>query len=111
MTNRLVLQHGDSLKLSQLYSCKHPTLLDIEQLQTPNGNLYLQYVNTLTSTSLDIADILWKECNIWYEDIKNEWQFFIEKGLTSQKAIEMYKETSDGGLAKYYDRILVDSKE
>lgn len=108
MTNRLVLQHGDSLKLSQLYSCKHPTLLDIEQLQTSNGNLYLQYVNTLTSTSLDIADILWKECNIWYEDIKNEWQFFIEKGLTSQKAIEMYKETSDGEKTLPEPTLLID---
>ena len=96
MTNRLVLQHGDALPLSRLYSCKHPTLLDIAKLQTSTDNLYLQYVNILTTTSLDIADILWKECNVWYEDIKDEWKFFVEKGLTAQNTVEIYKESEDG---------------
>lgn len=96
MTNRLVLQHGDSFPLSSLYFCKHPKLVDIVSLQTTNENVYLQYVNVLTATSLDIADILWKECNIWYEDIKNEWKFFIEKGLITQTEIQIYKEYSNG---------------
>lgn len=108
MTNRLVLQHGDSFPLSDLYSCKHPKLIDIVNLQINNNNLYLQYVNTLTSTSLDIADILWKECNIWYEDIKNEWKFFIEKGLTTQTEIRIYKEYSDGSKTFPEPSMLID---
>lgn len=109
-TNRLRLQHGDSLKLSNLYSCKHPTLLDIVELQTDQDDIYLQYVNTLTSTSLDIADVLYKECNIWYEDIKNEWTFFIEKGLSSQRIVNMYK-ISDNGEKSFPETTYLIDKE
>lgn len=73
---------GDSLDLTDKISVKHPTINDIINL---GYHEYSQYLSVLTDTSLDVADILWSENHIWYEDIKSEWDFFINQNCSDNK--------------------------
>lgn len=93
--NKLFLQHGNNMPLYKNFYIKHPKLIDIVELQGTEKDLYSSYISVLTSTSLDIADILWVEQQIWYEDIKNEWLFFIEKACIESKEITFYKKNID----------------
>ena len=48
---------------------------------------YQEYVSTLTTTSVDVADILFFDMGVWFQDIDSEWNFFIEKALMDSKDI------------------------
>lgn len=80
----LSLFRGKSLEIGNGINIRHPKLSDIEELGYEN---YQKYTSILLSTSLDIADILWVEKGIWYEDIKNEWDFFIQKSFSFENKI------------------------
>lgn len=95
--NKLCLQRGDGLHLYKDFYIKHPTLSDIADLQGIEGeDKYNTYLSVFTITSLDVADILWVEQQIWYEDIKDEWTFFIEKSTIDAKTVYIYKINDDG---------------
>lgn len=63
-----------------------PTLGDIDDLGWEKYQLFLY---TIITDSKDIADILWFEHKIWYEDIKDEWIFFVQKCLSEEKKIKV----------------------
>ena len=92
----LSLLRGRDLKLTETVSVKHPTLGDIEELG------YEEYFNNLfsiISDSLDLADILWFENKIWYEDIKDEWLFFIQRNM-SERLVSVKIVDAQGRLIK-----------
>ena len=103
--NNLSLQRGRKLFLNTNCSINHPTLGDIESLDydlyerglvTEYGyNKYNQLLYSLILNSKDIADIMWFENQVWYEDIKNEWDFFIQRALTYTKVIEVDMDLED----------------
>ena len=49
-----------------------PKIKDIIEL---GYDTYMKYVSILITTKYDVADVLWFENKIWYEDIKNDWDF------------------------------------
>lgn len=77
--NKKILVMGD-LFLSQ------PTLARIDDL---GWNKYQEYLYDITSDSKDVADILWFTCKIWYEDIQDEWDFFIQKCIKKDKILQI----------------------
>ena len=95
--NSLSLQRGRGLFLNAKYSVKHPTLGEIENLDYDKYeqglvneygyDKYNQLLYALILNSKDLADILWFENQIWYEDIKSEWDFFIQRALAQTKII------------------------
>lgn len=97
--NNLSLQRGRGLFLNAKYSVKHPTLGEIENLDYDKYeqglvseygyDKYNQLLYALILNSKDLADILWFENQIWYEDIKSEWDFFIQRALAQTKIIEV----------------------
>lgn len=97
--NSLSLQRGRGLFLNAKYSIKHPTLGEIENLDYDKYeqglvneygyDKYNQLLYALILNSKDLADILWFENQIWYEDIKSEWDFFIQRALAQTKIIEV----------------------
>lgn len=92
---RLSLFRGKSLNLTDKVSVIHPTPSDIESI----GYIqYCEYVSALSSTSRDVADILWYDMNIWYEDIKDEWDFFLQKCISefNEVSVRIYDKDTDG---------------
>ena len=97
--NSLSLQRGRGLFLNKNCFVRHPTLGEIESLgyelygQNESGEYgydrYNQLLYSLILNSKDLADVLWFENQVWYEDIKNEWEFFIQRALTHTKVIEV----------------------
>lgn len=97
--NNLSLQRGRGLYLSKLCTVKHPTLGEIENLDYDKYaqglaseygyEKYMQLLYSLILSSKDMADILWFESQVWYEDIKKEWDFFIQRALSQTKVIEV----------------------
>lgn len=85
--SRLLLQSGKGHYLysskngndSIDYFIKNPKFSEILDLEEKEIGLYYKYLYPLVTTSLDVADILFCEADIWYEDIKNEWEFFLQK--------------------------------
>lgn len=69
----LQLYYGDDLNLYSKMMVRHPKLKDIKVL---GYELYQKFVSCLILKPIDIADILWFENKLWYEDI-NEWNFFL----------------------------------
>lgn len=63
-----------------------PTLGQIDDL---GWNKYQSFLYTIVTDSRDIADILWFEHKIWYEDIKDEWIFFIQRCLSEEKRVKV----------------------
>lgn len=56
-------------------------------------DVYSEYAKNLSliiTQSKDIADILWVESKIFYEDITSEYDFFIQECLTDSTAGEIY---------------------
>lgn len=82
----LSLFRGKPLFLTKDVFVKHPTLNDIEDI---GEELYYQYCSCFCTTSLDVADILWFDNKIWYEDIESEWVFYIQKALAGGKEIKL----------------------
>lgn len=81
--SRLFLQSGCDYKISSSgqkeYAIKHPKLIEIMNLEMKYPGKYFEYLYHLSSTSLDVADVLFCEAKIWYEDITSEWDFFLQK--------------------------------
>ena len=85
--SRLLMQSGRNYFLyshknkdcEKKYYLKNPKLKEIITLEEKEIGLYYKYLYLLTSTSLDLADILLCEAEIWYEDISSEWGFFLER--------------------------------
>ena len=95
--DRLSLIKGKPLNLLNGLHVKHPTLLDIENL---GENKYYEYLSCLTSTSIDVADILWFDIGVWYEDIKNEWDFFLQKCLSNSESVKIRIKRKGSNLVK-----------
>lgn len=81
--NALQLYSGRPLKLAENVYVEHPK---VNKLFSDVGekDVYSEYMKNLTlivTQSKDIADILWAENKIWYEDIKSEYEFFIQECL------------------------------
>ena len=82
--NALQLYSGRPLKLAENVYVEHPK---VNKLFSDVGekDVYSEYMKNLTliiTQSKDIADILWVENKIWYEDIKSEYDFFIQECLS-----------------------------
>lgn len=99
----LSLLRGRNLKLTDDVALVHPKLGDIENI---GYDKYSEYLFTLISTSLDVADVLWFEMGIWYEDIKSEWDFFIQKCLSKDKIIKVKIMNSVGKLSRIEENCL-----
>lgn len=82
--DNLVLQRGGKYRLYGDVYIYQPTLNDIVNIGLEDYNSIL---SIMTMTPLDIADILYVEHNIWYEDIKSDFIFFIESHLTEKKCL------------------------
>ena len=80
--DELSLLRGKKLYLTDQVQVLHPTLGNIEEI---GHEKYLEYLSAIISTSIDVADILWVEMKIWYEDIKSEWDFFLQKCISNNK--------------------------
>ena len=76
--NELCLLHGDNLKLTDEVQIIHPKL---ERMKEIDLDKYNEYLSTMISTSMDIADILWVKHKVFYKDIKSEWDFFVQKSV------------------------------
>lgn len=85
-TEGLSLLRGKDFKLTDGFYVKHPKLCDIVDI---GEDKYSEYLSCMCSTSVDVADILWFELKIWYEDIKDEWEFFLQKCLSNSKGISV----------------------
>jgi len=74
----LDLLYGDNLTIQisadKELSIKHPKLIEIKKL---GFDTYSSYISFLTMKPTDIADILWFDMKIWYEDL-TQWQLFID---------------------------------
>ena len=103
--NNLSLQKGRSLFLNKNCCVKHPVLSEIESLDYDKYeqglvneygyDKYSQLLFSLILNSKDLADILWFESQVWYEDIKSEWDFFIQRALAQTKIIEVEMNIED----------------
>lgn len=71
--DKLQLLYGDNLILMDKIEIKHPKLIEIKEY---GYEKYMSMVQYLTMTPQDVADILWFEMKIWYEDI-TQWELFI----------------------------------
>jgi len=107
MMSNLMLLHGENLELLNGIMIKCPKVYDVLELEKlkilnkskfPEESFgdYNDYVQILTSTSLDVADILWFDMQIWYEDIKSEWNFFVQKSILNKKMIDVFLEVEIG---------------
>ena len=85
--DELKLQSGEDYSYFSL-KFKHPTIREIAKL--PNGfTEYSEMASVFTSSFKDIADILWFEGKIWYEDISSEWDFFVETQIVNAQKKEV----------------------
>ena len=81
-----LIRNNKPFKLG-LAEIKQKTLGEIDDI---GYEKYQNYLFTIITESLDIADILWFENKIWYEDIKNEWNFFIEKATYKKESLKVF---------------------
>lgn len=82
--DKLSMFKGDSIKLTDSVNLKQIKLSDVVSI---GEDTYREYVGIFTTTSVDIADILFFDMGIWYQNIDNEWNFFVEKSLVNSKDI------------------------
>ena len=101
--DKISLMRGSSLKLTNNVSFKHPTLGEIEEI---GYSKYSNYVSLLSSDVIDVADILWCESGIWYEDIKSNYDFFVQSHL-SDKSICVKFIDSQNRVVKIADKCVV----
>lgn len=87
----LELLSGKDLVITDKIRVRSFSLNDIKNCTIEQYN---KYISTIILSVLDVADILWCEQKIWYEDIKSNWEFFIQRGLSgnNQKTIAVIKE-------------------
>lgn len=101
--SNLSLLRGKDFELLNNVHIKHPTLSDIEEM---GEEKYSELCSCLSSTSLDVADILCFDLNIWYEDIKDEWEFFLQKCLGNHKDISVLIKFSDSGKLDFQEHCM-----
>ena len=82
--DKLSMFKGDSIKLTDSVNLKQIKLSDVVSI---GEDIYREYVGIFTTTSVDIADILFFDMGIWYQNIDNEWNFFVEKSLVNSRDI------------------------
>lgn len=82
--DKLSMFKGDSIKLTDSVNLKQIKLSDVVSI---GEDTYREYVGIFTTTSVDIADILFFDMGIWYQNIDNEWNFFVEKSLVNSRDI------------------------
>jgi hypothetical protein len=83
--DELMLFHNNSnYEINDKDGIVQPTLLDIERI---GYDVYQNYVSILISNIYDVADVLWFDLKIWYEDIGDEWQFFMQKHADSGSSV------------------------
>lgn len=84
--DKLSLLKGLPLKITDTINLHHCTLGEIAEI---GNDKYIEHLLTLTSSSLDVADVLLYEMEIWYEDIKDEWIFFLQKCIDDKETINI----------------------
>lgn len=90
--NALQLYCGRPLKLAENVYVEHPKLNKLLN-DVGEKDAYSEYIKNLTlitTQSKDIADILWVENKIWYEDIKSEYEFFIQECLADSTSNNVF---------------------
>lgn len=90
--NALQLYCGKPLKLAENVYVEHPKLNKLLN-DVGEKDAYSEYMKNLTlitTQSKDIADILWVENKIWYEDIKSEYEFFIQECLSDSSSKNVF---------------------
>lgn len=80
--DKLSLLRGNDLILNDKIHVKNFKLKDIEEIGLDKYN---KYISMCILSKLDVADVLWCERKIWYEDIKSEWEFFVQRALSGGK--------------------------
>lgn len=88
----LSLRRGKGFKLRNGITILNPTLGEIENIGYDD---YQYYVHLLTCSVLDYADILWVENKLWYEDIKNDWKFFLGNCISKKEMKICYIENTN----------------
>lgn len=106
--DNISLLKGSPLQITNNVSIKHLTLGNIADVGYEN---YMEYLTTLISSSLDIADILLYEMEIWYEDIKDEWIFFLQKCINEKELINILVKDEDGNIVGIEQNCVTIKKE
>lgn len=95
--NSLQLYCGKPLKLADNLYVEHPRLNkllnDVGEKDTYSE--YMKNLSLIVTQSKDIADILWVENKIWYEDIKSEYDFFIQECLAECSSSDVFLRDND----------------
>jgi len=79
---------GKPLELSGGVKVYPPKLKDLTDIENYNYNLGIMITN-----KMDIADVLWCEAKVFYEDIKNDWLFFVQRAICDAEMGTMYVNT------------------
>jgi hypothetical protein len=85
----LDLLYGDGLKVFENLEIKHPTLLTIKQM---GYQKYAKYISCMCINPIDIADILWIELDLWFEDF-TAWSLFVNTYMndeTTREALDWF---------------------
>lgn len=95
--NSLQLYCGKPLKLADNLYVEHPRLNKLlnDVGEKDAYNEYMKNLSCIITQSKDIADVLWVESNIWYEDIKSEYDFFIQECLCSSVSSDVFVRDND----------------
>lgn len=104
--SELELQFGDPIWLTPKLHIKQPTIQEIKGMK----GKYEKYLSLLITQSRDIADALWVEANIFYEDIKSEWLFFVKNCIVNGEAAPIYVLKNDSYI-QMHDAELIINKE
>lgn len=79
---QLNLFFGDDLILDNGLKMKHPTFKEVKNC---GYDKYTKYLTDLVTEPVDIADVLWHDGKIWYEDIKSDWDFFLQRAIINSE--------------------------
>lgn len=105
MTN-LEYFYGKPLKLNDKLEIIHPKVKDVINI---GYDLYMKYLSILVTTKYDIADILWFENKIWYEDIDNDWDFFVQRALSNKEIHPVRIKQSDDTIGIEMDCLFINN--
>lgn len=93
---------GDDLSLTEDVTIRHNTLLEIKKC---GYDKYYKYMTDMVIEPVDVADVLWFEGNVWYEDIKSPWDFFLQRSI-AESASKSVGFITDGKLIYVEDNCL-----
>lgn len=77
--DELKLQRGYNYTYMQV-EFKHPKLQEIVDLKGGYSE-YRSMVDSISLSTIDLADVLWCEIKVWYEDIESDWLFFVQQQI------------------------------